>query len=323
METKLFSTFGIEFGYLPPRLNKEPQQLNHLYDCQENLAGGFADIFRTEFETSGVRVLNIGDDEGCLEITSKPFKTLKECKKVFDFCQKMAKKYNVTTHRDDQYSGGGHIHWGLGHLSPKERVKFLVTLYRDIHNRPYLNWMFNEFCDIFSAEPYFTTDDNCVDSCQSVLSLILDDNFAKNVIEKTPTNDGLNGIEGQKGCCTRYDRDYKTVELRIFDAKRAWWEVEAHVKFGSAYMNYIQAQAKKKRLVKMTVKNREDILAKVPTAVKEFKAFVEELGLDWKVYKKFIPLNWKPRLIQDEFVYCKETDPLPYDAIGNNPHYRA
>jgi hypothetical protein len=291
MDNQFFSTFGIEFSYLAPIPRRRGEHWSEQTDYDR--ASGYVHLVRAAFQAHDIDFFKIDNDEGAIEIVTQPMRNLDQAKHFWGFMNAITTELGLTTHRDDTYSGGGHIHWGLGHLDVKQRCAFMVALYRDVTNRPYLNWMFNEYCDINSAESLVFSQKGS--SCRE---MVFNNKAAREAIEKL----SWWKLRGHKGFCVRSEGDSNTVEFRFLDAKPTWQVTQDHIQFCDAYLRYIQKVAEKNPIVKVKVKTAKDILAMVPTAVTDFKKFIELLGLNWKTYRKYVKMNFLPRCDQGDFV---------------------
>ena len=282
-------------------------------------AGAYANLIKAAFMRQG-NYIDAQVDESAVEIPSPVFSTLAECHDFYDRMMDIVKKYPLVDHREDCYSGGGHIHWAIPNDRGEDfKVRFLLNLFRDVTNRPYLNWVFNEYCDTLSAENIMSQHDSYDHSTMNRLRCWLEG--------KTPKGDyyssrepvlGCDAFSCNKGFAIRYDDGHEgehlakgtaveegvaTIEFRFFDAKRSWEEVEDHVLFSNAYLNYILDLTKKGIEVTLKVHDRKDILKQVPKAEKLFKAMVtKELKLDWGTYKYYIETNLKPRRVYGEWM---------------------
>ena len=349
---KYFSTFGIEFGFVvnanyAPYNKYFKKNFPHEYKNYRDLlrqkgldyivdtyadrleyaeANGYSQLIKAEFMRQG-NFINAQCDETAVEIPSPVFNTLTECRTFYDRMMAIVNKYPLVDHREDCYSGGGHIHWGLPTSWTSEfKIRFLLNLFIDVTNRPYLNWVFNEYCDTLSAENFMSQHDNCVFSSMSKLRCWLKG--------KTPPKE--NGyysapklteatFDCQKGFAIRYDDGHdcqedhmadgnvvaggiSTIEFRFFDAKRSWKEVEDHVIFANAYLNHILDLTEKGKTLKLKVLDRRDIMAQVPKAEKLFKEMVKELKLDWSTYAYYVKTNLEPRREYGEWIREKHSN---------------
>jgi hypothetical protein len=144
MKDPFISTFGIEYTYLAKTKAYE-----------NDLSEAYTALVRVDLKRRKIPFFVVYNDSNAIEIASAPYKNWAELRKNFEDIQGVVAKYPLTTHRWDTYSGGGHIHAAFPDAIKKHPVGvklFLSAIFRDITNRPYLNWIFNEWCNVKSAE---------------------------------------------------------------------------------------------------------------------------------------------------------------------------
>jgi hypothetical protein len=200
----------------------------------------------------------------------------------------VVKRYPLIEKHSEKYGGGGHIHFRL----KKDSLKTLRNLFIDVTNRPYLNWIFNEYCDNISAE-----------------SLVFNREFYGNnpaiLYNKSfsEVNFDMYGIA--KGYAVRFDSGRSwfssekpsTVELRFFDAPASLQESIDHIDFANSYLNYIDKISKQNKLVNLEISTEEQIykLTKDDKCIDEFYKLLKILGLSRRRYKKYIDTNYEWR----------------------------
>lgn len=234
-------------------------------------------------------------DPDCVEVPSPPHSSLEEAKRFFDRLGKAVGMENLTpcliTTRNgiDTYhgTGGGHIHVEL----PLNRAVKTGTLRHLVHimaNRPWLNWVFNEFKDDHTA--------NALLDESGVLEYLKRDGFSHNCLYE-----GLTGILCERDRNIRVNNDNETIEFRIFDAPKNWQQTKDHVEMAVRIVEWAEKLAKADKKPEKVIipdftfvgndrfeidfkrqyKSRSDV-------EKPFKALVKVLGLDWKRYRKYL-----------------------------------
>jgi hypothetical protein len=232
-------TIGIEFTYLHTRVLKG--------------AGELVYIFRKEMKANGIRIYNVDSDEGALEISSPKFTNRKEIKKYFKDIEEIRKQYPLAAHTEQEYGGGGHIHYGV---NSDDRV-FIANVFIDIMNRPYIPYFFNEVGDDISCRLFFDYDER-----RELWHSVLDRCIGKGyVLRKT---------------------NIDTIEFRFFDAYDSEEQLMDAVDFVLAYMSWIK---KKKKPLKLKIKSKEDM--KGLDCKKDFDSLIRMIGLSVERYKKY------------------------------------
>ena len=311
---KFITTYGIEFTYLFNKKNRD----------DEDVADDLTNLIRTEFQLNPKfkqRIKNrtwphVDNDAGAVEIQSPVFKNIKEVKSFYIYMDAIVSQYPLVSHRKDIGGGGGHIHFGTEFLKTKKNsgelsFNFHLNLYRDMQNRPYLNWIFNEYFDNESAIDFR----NCYngdDTRQIIFSRqtfkYLFDKYVKPERAYRYDSDGkkykdhvykrIYGIFNMaKGYQLMTNNSYKTIEVRIFDGKRNWQEVKDHLFFLNAYIKYILELTKDGKEIKVKVRKFDDIekLVKDDTCIYEFTKLLRVIGLSSFDYMHYVDLNYKIR----------------------------
>lgn len=286
--------FGVEYTFLKP--NAGWRRLELVVDT----------LVRKGFKRAHV-------DAGAVEVPSPPHLTLDEAKRFFDRLGAAAGLNGLKTHyvryrgneEIHEGTGGGHVHVEL----PKDRWLKNETLYQLIHffgNRPWLNWVFNEFGDDVNA------------------NFILDGSGLRNYWRNAITDGTVYGTLAENyetvvfnlvyNGAIRLGNHNQTIEFRVFDAPKNWKQAEDHIKFALAVVK--QAINKARRgSPRETPRNYYRPLcpingesfdftrdfATVKDVEKEFKATVKSLGLSWSRYKPYLK-NFKERLAHGKLV---------------------
>lgn len=262
---KLYTKIGIEYTYLPN--NKR----DVITSCVLNK-------IKDEFKTTH-------DDCGALEIPSPVHKNFKDIKKFYKAHRKLVNKYKFKSHVDGIMSGGGHIHVDYPKGTNDFKNRFLLNFMRDLANRPYINWIFNEWCDDNTAEHFVY---------KNIKKLIEGKETGYDGFTKRDPIDWISSFYDAPCSVRKYS---KTIELRFFDAKRNWFEVKLHVAFINKYYKYITDITKKGHNVELKVFKKCHLKKfTFKKSVKEFNELLVKLKLDPKDYKRFIDINYKERI---------------------------
>jgi len=295
---KHFSTFGFEFTYIPD---------GHPKDDEER-AVSYSDLMRNDFYNHGYNI-TCYEEEGAIEINSPAFNTTSQLVKFYNVMKKIASNYNIFTYREDSYSGGGHIHVAIPDRIYTKRnylFSFLRNLYRDIYNRPYIMWIFNEYDDDISAVDIskynsWIHDEILTNNNEKMLN----DTYLKlgYLVNKLTMKNILDIFELPKGYSTivhpRFDYSGRktkdmptTIEFRFFDAQRSLEEALAHYNFINSYLHYIDNITKNDKLI---YSERDMKLFQTDYSILEFCDLLVQLKLDWKDYKEFVNRNFERR----------------------------
>ncbi len=292
-KTKLVHTMGIELTMMPPMLSKNP----NTHDGR--IVTGLAAVIEglMDRDAKGLQARDAHKDGFAVEVPSKPMKTFGEIKRFYDYVSRTMRAVGLTPHHAHITSGGGHIHMGSVSLP------VMINALRDIQNKPWLAWVFNEPDDSNSANSY-TEDLEALDAKLKV---------AARTINCDPTlfNDGevsddaacaltfygdlkyasLGYLPDDKGEVARYCQRYKTLELRFFEAPADWDEQEAHVRFADAYMRWVARTYKVAHCV-VVVDTEAKLKAFTLTQCTDlFREFLNELGLPSAPYERMVTEN--------------------------------
>lgn len=286
--------FGIEYTFL------DPKRREHRYD-----------MIAQRLEDKGFKLAHT--DPGVVEVPSPPHSSLEDAKKFFDRLGRAVGLEGLIPRliRKDRWgndvyygTGGGHVHVEMP-KSHTKRVAFLEQIIPIMANRPWLNWVFNEFMDDNNA--------NSLLSVESVRRYLSDGRLGTYYTGNPCTKyDGLLNLVDDGDLAIRHGNRHETIEFRIFDAPRNWQMVKDHVDFALALVKWANDRADKgfkpeavyfKRLlhegnwvedVDFTKKYRTLKDVRVP-----FKALCKKLGLSWRRYAKYMQ-NYKDRLAYGE-----------------------
>ncbi len=271
LNEKLITTFGFEFTYL----YKYPYQTAEI---EELKVSGYKDLLQADLIIPLKRKdWNIGIDDGAIEINSPVFKKRKDIISFYTLITTTVKEYPLSTHREEISSGGCHIHVGLNRgLGFRNYKQVINNLFRDMYNRPYLNWFFNEYCDDRNAEPF-------------------SESIVTNILLRPAHKVTYYDYEFSKLYALRISRITNTLEFRIFDMIKSKEQLLDFVDFVNAYLKYIISITKKRKLIFTAYRSNDNKFIKKDYCIKEFKVLLKDLNLDFKRYKKYIK-NYRLRL---------------------------
>ena len=309
---------GVEFTYL---LNKRYPTYGdvegYAYKVEYSLIGNLSGVNKK------FNFLEVHNDCGVVEVDSPIFKTLGGMQKFFSKLNGIAKnKHGLATHNQHKGSGGGHIHVGMPKkFTDKQLLLFLLNIRRDMGNRPYLNYIFNEYCDDHTSNHYILERpcydyDNFLNPNLNDFEQIIGyykeqsdigrwydtrvEPFKRKKHSKV-RKEMLNLLYGGE-CYTRVNNSYETVEFRIFDMPHNAKDLEDHIKFVDRYMRYIEKISKKGILIKSKVLDEKQTkkycrsFSNKAKTKREFKAFLSELKLDYKDYSRFYKRNFLTKI---------------------------
>jgi hypothetical protein len=147
---KLVSTIGIEFSYVLP------DELSPNWCIEEDMADTYSRALNLHLrKVSKLMKLKVPyncgrahNDQGAIEVSSPVFENIQQLTQYFNELQDITKKFRLKTHRESSGGGGGHIHLKVPkYLKKHDEMLFVINIMRDLANRPYLNYFFNEPCD--------------------------------------------------------------------------------------------------------------------------------------------------------------------------------
>jgi hypothetical protein len=332
-----YSTMGIEFTYLVPESVSKESPTSELTEAFVALVEN-----KTRDWPKPFRPHSITNDDRAVEISSPILKSPDQLAQFWDYLSAVTKEFGLVTHRDDSSSGGGHIHVGIPKKylrDPLQLAYFLTTVFRAVGNRPWMNWLFNEWNDRTSAN-HFSVKTRLMTAPISptsyprptaggvrprrryrrpATSLFLDfDDFSNKssrifsqlMTAKEPVlplgssvEDVLYIFDIVKGCSCRVDAELKTIEFRFFDAKRNWEEVVLHVNFLTSFMEWIEVViVQNLNLIPLTVMTPHDLAESAKIALPEFRKGLAAFNLSYEDYSRFVKLNFSPRKRHGVFV---------------------
>ncbi len=297
VEGKLPYQIGIELTMMPQCLSKNGKEYG-----DNSIADSYGNIVMKILDRDGIKYNNADGDQKAVEVSSDILKTWKEVETFYTKVSKVMIDVGLKPQCDQLISGGGHIHVGK---VPKEIV---VNTMRDIQNKPWLGWIFND-PDDKTCNSYASTFKTIGDELRKASQEI---NANPGLFSRSISNEakvalmffgnpkfvGSNCLPDDKSRMTRYAKDYDTLEFRFFRAPDDWNEQKAHIEFVFAYLKYIKETYKDTRVV-VTVDSEAKVKAFTEVQCKnEFFALLETLKLDKANYMKCLEDNLHTRFVR-------------------------
>lgn len=314
-------TLGVEFTYLPPHMI-DPDHFE-AKDVNEELSEVFSKLLEYRLKKANIKHLGVAVDCHCIEINSPPFNTAEDMLIYRENLDHFARQLKLIPHADAAISGGGHLNYGgLDDFT-------IVHLARDISQRPYIAWAFNDPCDnlIFPTILPTLKDRQAAEVKSFTSKKRPGTNLSRRVLQNYNTNYYID-VDGvycryhphTDDVIEEYDdlvaaslrlcnRDaairYRTadgeplLEYRFFEAARNQKEQADHVDFGTAYIQWItdrnDIELPEYWAANAVEKNitYADLLAPwtLKRCQKEFMQFIGMLGLDKRRYKIYSTRN--------------------------------
>jgi hypothetical protein len=296
-KTPLGYTIGIELTAMPDLTAGERSSFG------DSAASYLARLVRDLLRYKKQKTNDVDRDVKAVEVSSEPLKTWGEAKKFYDTVTDAFSRFGLKSHVEDTISGGGHIH--VGGMSTKD----MVNTMRDIQNRPYLNWIFNDPDD--QTTHSYAKDLQDIDSKMKKLAPEVNmemlrafgrlESTGKSALLFYGKNEGVSPewLPNDKRRMVRLkhhgynDDDVKeyTFEFRFLQTPLDWKEQQAHLEFVLRYINWVKETYKDKDAV-VTV----DTTAKVKAfteerSVLEFRALLKELKLPEEPYARMLLEN--------------------------------
>jgi hypothetical protein len=212
-------------------------------------------------------------------------------------------------------TGGGHIHMQLP-TDRETRVRCMRELIRFIYDAPYLNWVFNEFCDDSNANSLMENSDvaRFIDRNQVPVGLGCTAEWDARIYSLIGFSKTLALVFHEKQDLGEFpnrsfkkDTDVVTAELRFFDAPRSVEMARDHIDFVHALFNFFDhaqrfpcsqyyhhwrgAYNDNKNVMRKKLKklgSNESLVAS------SFKDMIQALDLDWNRYVKYLE-NYRDR----------------------------
>lgn len=286
--------FGVEYTFLHPDPTSVLGVIPWIYGYDE---------LATRLKRKGFEDAH---NDGCLEVPSPIHKSLRDAEVFYKRLIKATRGLNVSPRiiRVDKRgaetyegTGGGHVHVEMP-KSHRARVSFLKQLIPIVANRPWLNWVFNEFMDEDNA--------NALIFRSRVLHYLTIGTFEEDALGYRTEDPyiGMTEMLNSGDYAISLGNLRATVEYRFFDAPRSWRQSKEHIEFALALTKFALKKVKLKAppeelLPSLVAIGDMGSFGKAYTNVRSvevlFKELVKTLGLDWRRYKKYLK-NFEDRL---------------------------
>jgi hypothetical protein len=289
----LVRQMGIELTFMSPYADGKPNS-----DVDSELAGGYARILQAILNQRKVRFNDCSRDIRAVETSSPILKTWSEVEKFYKSVSNAALEIGLRPHVEKLISGGGHIH--VGELKPE----LIAAMFREVQNRPWLNWVFNE-PDDHNTHSY-NSNLSSVDSKLKKACMTVGCDPTLFMGGRSMSSEAQVGLlfygpvehvnrawfPNDKSRVVRYAKEYDTFEFRFFRAPNHWEEQKAHVEFVEAFIKYVEKKVKDKVKIVTEMDSSTKLLAFTAEQSKdEFLKFLTELELKHEPYQELIDDN--------------------------------
>jgi hypothetical protein len=278
-QEKLPYTVGVEFTFIAGGFDKGEIDI-------EDYARAMRDPFRALLKRRETQHDRVTVDPDCIEIPSKIIESRKEFKSVAKAMHEVAGALNMIGHTDWHGGGGAHIHVGFGCKydahSYADSLKENTTVQKlllDATHRPYINWAFTNPADTEGTKP------------------------ATGVLNDSMDNVDIPYLEHSINEYARYMKDYRKEaaivlcnlrarKIKLSEARQEYnpnnaYEHELHLDFVLAYLAHVD---KYETLPEALFIERSEMKNHFTAqgCKDSFMAFVSEIGLDAKKYKRYL-----------------------------------
>jgi hypothetical protein len=295
-EERLPYTMGIELTMMPPCMSGNERHR----DRDQRIASGYASVVSQLLIMGSVGHQRCHQDQYAVEVSSDIMRTWGDVKAFYAKTAKAMTSAGLLPHVKEVISGGGHIH--LGGIKPV----LLANVLRDLQNRPYLNWIFNDPDDKNSSHSYATDledlDPKLVEAAKgcnydpSLFGRIQDQGKAALLFFGNTKYVSKEWFPDDKSKMVRHCGRYDTLELRFFQSPLDWTEQESQIRFAFAYLKSIEEKVKIHGDIQVKYRTIKQVQAiTIVEAKEEFYELVQSLGLPAKAYHRFVEENLEDR----------------------------
>lgn len=305
---KLDHTIGIELTMMPPYLIGSSDATDKkLRNVDSDIADAYGGVTRALLRRIQFPVEHAGQDQKAVEVASKVLHTWPAVRTFYNTVSGVMLDIGLRPHVEHMTSGGGHIH--VGGLS----AAIMASAFRDVQNRPWLNWVFNDPDDARSANSTVILTEkirqDMREACEGATSdpMVFANSLKSNVENGFVffgdiRNVKLDWLPTSKQSSLRYCDEYETLEFRFFQAPVDWAEQAAHLRFVEAYLSWL-SHNHSTHCPPPTVLTTKQLSAwKETDCAKEFKHFLTELGLPYAPYARMVEENLPVRFLRKKLV---------------------
>lgn len=311
---RLEQTLGVEYTWLTTKKTPRPtdeERFNH-WGESFNVAEVVAPKIHRAMLARGFKHYACHmDDSDVVEIPTPPLKSISAHRTWWVRAQRFVRPHHLVTHSSASMSGGAHVHVGVNGLSLQRRARVVFNTFRDLYNRPYLSWVFNHPDDNLNSKWLGAGD--CY-TCRRMPTGRAREYYADHrcfmmyMLGEVGMSD-LDAFERRlylddKDRALRYDSNTRTLEFRFFDMPRCWSEARAQLIFAERYFNWIKRQTQDGALIEVDKRLSKRGLKRTTKVqvVKEFKALLRQLDLEYSDYEVFVRRNLTPRMAHRSYL---------------------
>ena len=303
---KLVYKVGIEFTMMPPVCSGAKGNERSDNDIADN----YASILETIMNRKRFKVHECGRDGRAVECPTIPLSSWGDVKKAYDvICGSMV-DIGLVPSVEGSIGGGNHMHVG------PMPARTMVNLFRDLQNRPYLAWVFNEPDDNITAKSFTEFLEEMTPKLREQAKLISKSGIDPTLFmdNSSISDEGKNALTfygllesfvlewlpDDKSHALRYASDQKTLEFRFFETPLNWQECESQLMFVEAYIRWIEKKHTKDA-VEVKIEKASQMAAYTEEQARtEFTAFIAELGLPLERYEVWLKENLPVRFERGE-----------------------
>lgn len=266
--------------------------------------------FEAELIDRKIPYNNCSVDGHCIEVSTQVLNSREEVHYIRLAYEEIAKELKLVTNSPYVVSGGGHIHAG-----PLTKLEHMMLL-RDMVNRPYVGWCFNDPSDVETADSmmrYFDRPDirklkvlsnkNAFERVASwsgdfgrhrARALLLPLGWRKQGVDcRLQSSD----FPQDKELAIRWASGQKTTEFRFFGAAKDVNQQLEHVDFVQAYVGWIRDRIGNMDFPTVDLKKVTQPAKKLTyeECKREFLELIVKIGLQPAKYLKYANGNMKQR----------------------------
>ena len=212
-------------------------------------------------------------------------------------------------------SGGGHIHATIPFKTIRKKALFLLNVMRFVADKPWLNWVFNEWCDVDNANSFLSLDPLDWYDIQYIMRKRMQDLAGEKIFRLFIVDGkGIDSIKDAKlvlksmlwkHFAINYREDADDIEFRFFDAPSSFKQVEDHVDIVTGIMEYCKRMtAQGVHIPSVGYHSLEEMIKRenldsVPKVAQRLKDFCRQLNLSYERYVPYLK-NMRERLSEEE-----------------------
>jgi len=316
---KLFASTGMELTFMP-REYKDAVFAHEYHEALRKAALWFikAEYYKANKKGLGERTYVDGH---VIEIPTEPFTTMRGLYEEYMEAWTYADKYSCVAQSEVIATGSNHINVELD-------SRMRMRLIRDIANRPYLLWCFQDPCDVQDSaslnefiskvtkadieevlnkkvvnnQPHFDFWDGPAKAKKykmqgRVFLFTKDEAEGQADFKDSAINYGLVRYRNLHRCVETYNNPVAPMlaELRFFEAPKDWVEAKLQMDFVDTYLHWLDQRPWHEFEIPKYFKQGDLCNLPFEQMKKEFIDFLKELRLPVQKYKKYIDCNLTQR----------------------------